>query len=102
MNAVRDGPCRCPRALIPFRPAVPFWGQMTWNWSDLSLKRNCSFKGYRARTNPADVNFWSPPGCMVLGSAVSPPLESRRRLPRFNVFASFRVVFFSSLLPRKV
>ena len=36
-------PCEV-NAIIPFRTAVPFWGQTTWNLSGLSPKRDCSSK----------------------------------------------------------
>ena len=31
----------------PFRTAVPFWGQATWNLTDLSPKRGCGSEIYR-------------------------------------------------------
>ena len=46
----------CTGVVNPFRTAVPFWGQTTWNLTGLSPKRDCGSK----RVNPfrTGVPFW--------------------------------------------
>ena len=44
--------------LTPFRSAVPFWGQTTWNLTGLSPKRDCDPK--RVKVRNTTHTLWSP------------------------------------------
>ena len=45
----------------PFRTAVPFWGQNTWNLTGLSPKQNCGSKRVKKTGNLWPTSRWSQP-----------------------------------------
>ena len=46
--------------LIPFRTAVPFWGQTTWNLAGLSPKRDCGSKSYAINSRTRVIKYVLP------------------------------------------